>query len=311
MPYTGMIKAVKDVLQRLSPRSRLLPPISKFSNQSLRHFGTSTPNVLEQPIRSAVKRPSDEDNNPPAKRQKITQQKHEKPIYKLKTVFLKYEGLPMAEVPLRNFRRLASEKVKDLDREIFESNTHRWKLYTFGMPRLYGLYAKERIENWVSWLTHSDLRAVVRGDSWDDKNIEAALVDARDLDDVGYQDALVDALIAWIRKEESPGSIDVKWLRRNNERFFRYHDCLKAIGIALIWHHDRAGVGKYDSETRYDIQETCVRYLNDLEPEPNQEVAGKHFICLSDLNYPYCSNRGFHAIKIHYDSNDYSQTFAT
>ncbi|KAH0337193.1 hypothetical protein KCU81_g8194, partial [Aureobasidium melanogenum] len=275
MPHTAFVKAVKAAFELISPRSRLRPPTLQPSNHSLGCSNDCTPDTPEQPIRSSVKRPAageNYDDDPPAKRQRLAPQNPEKPIYKLATVFLKYEGIPMAEIPSRRFRKLASEKVKDLEREIFESNTHRWKLYAYNVPRLYGPYAEDRIKRWVSWLIHSDLRAVVRGESWDDTSIEAALVDARDLDDVRYQDALLDALIAWIRKEGSPGSIDVKWLRRNNERFFRYHDCLKAIGIALIWHYDGKRTGYYGPETRSDIREIHDRYLDGLEAEPEDPL---------------------------------------
>lgn len=191
---------------------------------------------------------------------------------RLTTVFLKLEGIPVAEIPLKRFWTLASEKAKELTRETFESATHHWKLYSFIVPRLYGPYAEHRVKEWASWLIHGDLRAVVRGDSFDDKNIDAALVDARDLSDVGYQDALVDALMVWILKQGSPGSIDTRWLRRNYARFFRHHDCLKAIGIALIWHYDSAAVRRYDSQTRSDIRQAFNRYLHDETTEPKDPL---------------------------------------
>ncbi|KAH0024578.1 hypothetical protein KCU78_g5025, partial [Aureobasidium melanogenum] len=235
---------------------------------------TSPSTAMVPSTTSATKRSSDGDASP-SKRQKTTQQNDERPIFNLNIVALKRKGTLVAQVPLLNFRSFHAEKAKDLV-EISETKNDCWKFYYYDAS---ALCTHSGVKRWASWLEHWNLRAFVK----DALCFSNSLLDAQDLGDIDYQDALVDAWMLWLQDGQCKGSLRVDRLRARNTismAVVELHICLDDLGKALILHHDvKAGMADdksseqhYRDHTRNAIRELAQDYFSHPEREPKDPL---------------------------------------
>jgi hypothetical protein len=138
----------------------------------------------------------------------------------------------VAQVSLSDFKAYAADKVEDLV-EVFESPTRRWKFYTYKLPRFVSWNSAEQ---WASWLTHHDLRAIWTDEPDVTTDISNILRDAERIGDVDFQDALVDAWMSWLQPCTPAGDLSVG--RLQNSVSFECRGRLHDLRYALILHHD-------------------------------------------------------------------------
>jgi hypothetical protein len=151
-------------------------------------------------------------------------------------VLLKHRSRFVAQVPLLNFHTFVPEKVKDLV-QVSESDTRRWKFYTYDI-RFFA--SKTSVERWASWLTHWNLRAVIDGGPRTGDVILFALGSAELIGGVDYQDALLDAWLSWLQDGEPAGSLNVDRLQdQGHVRCLARLDDLRCV---LVLHHDASAV---------------------------------------------------------------------
>ncbi|KAG9566906.1 hypothetical protein KCU71_g4176, partial [Aureobasidium melanogenum] len=249
----------------------------QLNDYNMAEPSTYMASALSPPPTSATKRSSDGD--PAAnKRQKTTQQNNEKTIYDINTVLLEHKGSFVTEVPLLNFLNFASEKLKDLV-EISDRGPQGWRFYTYDASVL---PFERDVERWASWLTNRDLRAIMYSGQEIGNEIDSSLVDAELIEDVDYQDALVDIWMMWLQHGQHPGSLSVDRIRHRyiSTTLFESHSCLGDLGKALILHHDgEAGMSKdtggtqhYETSTRKDVRRLAKEYFSKPGREPKDPL---------------------------------------
>lgn len=91
----------------------------------------------------------------------------------------------MTQIPRINFQTFVPEKCSEL-LEITESEDHRWIMHSYDAS---ALTHRHDVEHWASWLTHHDLRAIVKGETRDLNRINLALKAAREITDHDFEDA--------------------------------------------------------------------------------------------------------------------------
>jgi hypothetical protein len=184
----------------------------------------------------------------------------------------------VAQVSLSDFKAYAADKVKDLV-EVFESPTRRWKFYTYKLPRF---VSGKSAEQWASWLTHHDLRAIWTDEPDDTAGIHIILRDSERIGDVDFEDALVDAWMSWLQPTTPAGDLSVA--RLQNSVSFRCSGRLHDLRCALILHHDAGAIlaedcdgsdvedaayGEFDSRS---IRELALSYFSQSEREPKDPL---------------------------------------
>jgi hypothetical protein len=200
-------------------------------------------------------------------------------------VLLQLDGQFVAQVPLLNFQTFASELVKDLI-EVSESDTRRWKFYTY---RVSTCLFKGSVELWASWLTYRRLRT-----GFDD--VLTALSTSSFIGNVAYEDALMDAWVSWLQDDKPIGNLNVARLRRPNYGYVMCSDRLVDLRRALILHHDAGAVlpedhecmglqSPYDDSTSTRIRAMALSYFSCSERKPKDPLQ------LSDAEF--C--KGYHA----------------
>jgi hypothetical protein len=197
-------------------------------------------------------------------------------------VLLQLDGQFVAQVPLLNLQTFASWLVDDLI-EVSETDTHRWKLYTYSVSTS---LSKESVEQWASWIA---LRAIPMND---DRQLHVAFHAARAVEDVNYQDALLDAMFSHLQEDQPPGKLDVDRLCFNEFSicwdFPESHQCmLNVFGdlmCDLVLHHDAEACPRWstideeEDEKHYDpgireaIPEMALAYFTGPEREPKDPL---------------------------------------
>ncbi|KAH0384295.1 hypothetical protein KCU92_g4592, partial [Aureobasidium melanogenum] len=237
----------------------------------------SLPTVLVPSTSSATKRSSGGDVSD-NKRPKTVQQNEGKPIFDMNTVVLEHERVFVAKVPLLNFQTFAPEKVKDLV-EISGNDCSGWKFHAYNASVL----GFERdVERWASWLINRDLHGVVSGGFGVGFEIGSSLIDAEQIRDVDYQDALVDRWMLWLQEGQSAGGLRVNHLRYrySGPALIETHNCLSDLGKALVLYHDGdAGMSEstdnnhhYADSTRRAIRVLAQDYFSKHKREPKDPL---------------------------------------
>jgi len=176
-------------------------------------------------------------------------------------VLLKFEGGTVAEVPLLNLVRFGIAKtISRLKFEIVGSEESRI-FWTLDLP---GVHSARGVQQWASWLTHRDLRAVAadpRDRGW---TLRTALDDAEAIADIDYQDALMDAWKSWVDDGAHP-NVD----RLRHQAFQTCPSSIEDLFSAMVLRHDiEAGLLKdgealvYSDKIREKVRVLAVSLLS-------------------------------------------------
>ena len=184
-------------------------------------------------------------------------------------VLLSHNEEFVAQIPLLNFQAFAPQKVQDLV-EVSESDTERWKLYTYDIS---ALTSGHFVEQWSRWMTHRDLHGLVTGEYDDCDLIHNYILEAELIQDIDYRDALVDAWVKSLEIKAALGVLDEDHLRdHSHSKCVRGLEDLKG---ALILHHDaEAALTEDEDECHYDrvvceqVRRLALNYFRRPEREP-------------------------------------------
>ncbi|THX39352.1 hypothetical protein D6D08_10695 [Aureobasidium pullulans] len=178
-----------------------------------------------------TKRSSDGDGSA-EKRLKTEDQKQAKPVYDLGVVLLKNNrGDVVTHVPLVNFKTYASSVVKNLKTQIMGEYNLTIYIHKSG----YTLIGSD-IRKWADWLVKRDIGTVLGGEPSGAHHAGRALYHATYIDDVDYQDALIDFLIVRFQDKNDPTKLDIPRFRTFMSSRWAYR--LHIIPEILILHHD-------------------------------------------------------------------------
>jgi hypothetical protein len=194
----------------------------------------------------------------------------------METVILKHNGSPVVHMPMSNFKTFAPDKILGLRMELTEGDTHRWRLHSYDAP---AQTSPISIKRWASWMKNQDLRAVADGGSEHGTKLLSAIIETNDitLADSGYQDALVDAWMSWVRETGPAGTLSVDRLRDSGLQ--TCHSCLNSLMGALILHHDaEAALAKDKTKLQYRsvicdrVRDMAMSYFFQPDREPKDPL---------------------------------------
>ncbi|THY10654.1 hypothetical protein D6D02_06265 [Aureobasidium pullulans] len=217
---------------------------------------------------TATKRSSDGDGSA-EKRLKTEDQEQTKPVHVLGVVLLKnHLGDVVAQVPLVNFKTYAPSIVKDLKTQIM--GEYNLVIYTHKSgSRL----TSSNIRKWADWLVQRDIRTALGSETSSASHARSALLQAQNLGDVGYEDALIDFLIVQFQSKNDPTKLDIPRFR--DFMSSRAAPWLRNIPEALILHHDAkaAATGHYDHDTRQRVEKFAFKHFSAPDECPKDPLS--------------------------------------
>ncbi|THV63943.1 hypothetical protein D6D29_10723 [Aureobasidium pullulans] len=217
---------------------------------------------------TATKRSSDGDGSA-EKRLKTEDQEQAKPVYDLGVVLLKNNrGDVVTHVPLVNFKTYASSVVKDLKTQIMGERNLIIYTYKSG-PSL----INPDIRTWADWLVKRDIGTALGGEPSGAHHAGRALYHAIYIDDVDYQDALIDFLFVQFQSKNDPTKLDFPRFRSFMSSVWA--PCLRIIPEALVLHHDAkaAATGQYSPAIRQRVSELAFKHFSAPDECPKDPLS--------------------------------------
>ncbi|TIA55080.1 hypothetical protein D6C77_07490 [Aureobasidium pullulans] len=215
-----------------------------------------------------TKRSSDGDGSA-EKRLKTEDQEQAKPVYDLGVVLLKNNrGDVVTHVPLVNFKTYASSVVKNLKTQIMGEYNLTIYIHKSG----YTLISSD-IRKWADWLVKRDIGTVLGGEPSGAHHAGRALYHATYIDDVDYQDALIDFLIVRFQDKNDPTKLDIPRFRTFMSSRWAYR--LHIIPEILILHHDAkaAATGQYDCVLRQRVEKLAFKHFSAPDECPKDPLS--------------------------------------
>lgn len=163
----------------------------------------------------------------------------------------------MTQVPLINFKTYAPSLVKEL--KIQNLGEYNLSIYTHSY---YNNLLTSDIQRWANWLVKRDIRTELGDETLSAAHAGRALVHAKFLGDVDYQDALIDFVIVHLQDKDDPTKLDIPRFRRFMSLGWAHS--LPMISEALVLHHDAKAsrTGQYTPEIRQRVSEFCFKHFS-------------------------------------------------
>ncbi|TIA47325.1 hypothetical protein D6C83_05191 [Aureobasidium pullulans] len=129
------------------------------------------------------------------------------------------------------------------------------------------------IRKWADWLVKRDIGTVLGGEPSGAHHAGRALYHATYIDDVDYQDALIDFLIVRFHDKNDPTKLDIPRFRTFMSSRWAYR--LHIIPEVLILHHDAkaAATGHYDHETRQRVEKIAFKHFSAPDECPKDPLS--------------------------------------